>query len=97
MSMDDAVTLNEFQQRTLAEMLLRSSGDVLVAVDDIDRALKVKVAGRWSPPIGVMAQRDPARSNADDLAHEALGIRPVWWGSAQDDQPAPVEYKEPKP
>lgn len=74
--MDDAVKLSNGDRLYLAEVLAAGPpGDVLIAVDDIDGALKVKVAGRWSPPIGVLEQRgatpvDAGRSNRDDLAAE---------------------------
>ncbi len=71
--MDDAVKLSNGDRLYLAEVLAAGPpGDVLIAVDDIDRALKVKVAGRWSPPIGRMDHRgDTGRRHLDDLAEEA--------------------------
>ena len=51
--MDDVVRLSNGDRVYLAELLTSAAaGDVLLAVDDIDGAVKVKVAGRWSPPIG---------------------------------------------
>ena len=53
--MDDVVTLDEAARKILADILTNAPGVVLLAVDDIDGAVKLKVAGRWTPPIGVMA------------------------------------------
>ena len=94
--MDDAVRLSNGDRVYLAEMLAAGPpGDVLLAVDDIDGAVKVKVAGRWSPPIGTLASpapdRDSARSNRDDLTEEARVIRPPWWVNGAD-RPDPAEY-----
>ena len=71
--MDDTVRLSNGDRVYLAEMLAAGPpGDVLVWVDDLDRALKVKVAGRWSPPIGRMDHRgDAGRRHLDDLAEES--------------------------
>ena len=96
--MDEAVRLNAVDQARLAGWLQDAVGEVLVAVDDIDGALKVKVDGRWSPPIGVLKSTaapvvDSARTVADDLAQEATVLRPAWWGSRQDDRPDPAEYR----
>lgn len=53
--MDDVVRLGNGDRVYLAQLLTDGpAGDVLIAVDDIDGAVKVKVAGRWSPPIGRM-------------------------------------------
>lgn len=72
MSMDDVVRLSQGDREFLAHELAAATGEVLIAVDDIDRALKVKVAGRWSPPIGRMEHRgDAGRRHVDDLAEES--------------------------
>jgi hypothetical protein len=91
-SMDDAVTLTQADRLALADILADVNGTVLLAVDDIDGGVKLKVSGRWTPAYGTLTQRDPGRSSADDLAHEARVIRPAWWGSRQDDRPDPGEY-----
>ena len=71
MSMDDVVRLGPDDREFVVGLLAAAStGEVLVAVDD--RALKVKVAGRWSPPIGRMDHRgDAGRRHVDDLAEES--------------------------
>lgn len=53
------IRLRENDTRWLAEMLthaLAYENTVLVQVDPVDKALKVKVSGRWSPPLGEVAR-----------------------------------------
>lgn len=52
--MDDVVRLSPVDQARLIGWLQDAVGPVLIAVDDIDGAVKVKVDGRWSPPIGTL-------------------------------------------
>lgn len=98
--MDDVVRLSPDDREHLAAILAHAgSGEVLLAVDDIDGAVKVKTAGRWSAPIGQLAAAAPvvdsARSNRDDLAEEARVIRPPWWVNGAD-RPDPAEYLDPR-
>ncbi len=73
--MDDVVSLTADEAKDLARALAAWDGPAQVAVDDIDRALKVKGAGRWSPPIGRMDHRgDAGRRHLDDLAEEARSL-----------------------
>lgn len=93
--MDDVVRLNADAREHLVAVLQNAGpGDVLVAVDDIDGAVKVKTHGRWSAPIGRLdGQRDPGRDVRHDLAEEARVIRPPWWDRGQD-RPDPSEYMD---
>lgn len=95
--MDDVVRLKAVDTARLVGWL-EDAGEVLVAIDDIDGALKVKVDGRWSPPIGVLTSTGPApvvdsaRSNRDDERDEARVIRPAWW-DRDADRPDPSEWR----
>lgn len=95
--MDDVVRLKPVDAARLMGWLEDAAGEVLVAIDDIDGALKVKVAGRWSPPIGVLTSAaapvvDSGRSNRDDERQEAKVLRPAWWDRG-DDRPDPSEWR----
>ena len=97
--MDDVVRLNADAREHLVAVLQNAGpGDVLVAVDDIDGAVKVKTHGRWSAPIGILdgspaPVKDSARDVRHDLTDEARVIRPSWWDRGQD-RPEPSEYMD---
>lgn len=95
--MDDVVRLSDDDRLLLSDLLANATGGgpVLVAVDDIDGAVKVKTHGRWSPPIGVLTSTaapvvDSARSNRDDEREEARVLRPRWGV----DRPDRAEYSD---
>ena len=92
--MDDVVRLSPDDREYLAR-LLHADGEVLLVIDDIDGAVKVKTHGRWSPPIGVLTSTaapvvDSGRSNHDDELQEALVLRPQWGR----DLPDRAEYSD---
>ncbi len=93
--MDDAVRLDASDREFLVATLQNAGpGDVLVWIDYLDGAVKVKTHGRWSAPIGRLdGQRDPGRDIRHDLAEEARVIRPPWWDRGQD-RPEPSEYMD---
>lgn len=94
--MDDVVRLSPDDREFLVALLANATtGDVLVVIDDLDGAVKVKTHGRWSPPIGVLTSTtapvvDSARSNRDDELQEARVLRPHWGR----DLPDPADYKD---
>lgn len=52
--------LNEEEIQSLGTALLSAfaTGELRVAYDSIDQAIKFKVDGRWSPPFGVLEVDD---------------------------------------